>query len=401
MAEAAERAAADGASARWSASPTAGCRRRRWPAQLVAEGRLGDDPARARAVPAGLDRRPGRRRCRGGCRRTRPARARSATSARTSSTSPSSSPAQRLTGVSAGCSRRSSSERPLPPSVGGLSRRRRRRERGAGDRRRRRGVPRPVRPAARSASFEATRFATGRKNAIRIEINGSTGSLAFDFEDMNVLQFYDGTEPPATAGLPPDPRHRARAPVRRRLVAARPRARLRARLHPPGRRPGHRDRRAATDPAPSFADGLQVQRVLAAVEAQRRRRQRAGPRPRPDDRGGTAMTRPITLFTGQWADLPFEEVAGSPPSGATTASRSPAGATTSTSSGPPSDDAYVAGAARHARASTACRSSPSPTTSTARPSATTRSTSGTAASCPARSGATATPRASGSGRPRR
>ena len=26
------------------------------------------------------------------------------------------------------------------------------------------------------------------------------------------------------------------------------------------------------------------------------------------------MTRPITLFTGQWADLPFEEVAGSPPS---------------------------------------------------------------------------------------
>src|SRR5215213_9988652 len=40
------------------------------------------------------------------------------------------------------------------------------------------------------ASFEATRFALGRKNAIRIEINGSAGSLAFDFEDMNVLHFY-------------------------------------------------------------------------------------------------------------------------------------------------------------------------------------------------------------------
>ena len=39
--------------------------------------------------------------------------------------------------------------------------------------------------------FEATRFATGRKNAIRIEINGSRGSLAFDFEDMNHLKVYD------------------------------------------------------------------------------------------------------------------------------------------------------------------------------------------------------------------
>ena len=29
-----------------------------------------------------------------------------------------------------------------------------------------------------------------------IEINGSRGSLAFDFEDMNVLHYYDGAEPP-------------------------------------------------------------------------------------------------------------------------------------------------------------------------------------------------------------
>src|SRR5690625_4393906 len=41
------------------------------------------------------------------------------------------------------------------------------------------------------ATFEATRFAWGRKNAIRIEINGTKGSLAFDFEDMNVLGFSD------------------------------------------------------------------------------------------------------------------------------------------------------------------------------------------------------------------
>src|SRR6188472_2279112 len=42
--------------------------------------------------------------------------------------------------------------------------------------------------------FEATRFATGRKNAIRVEINGSSGSLAFDFEDMNLLHYYDATD---------------------------------------------------------------------------------------------------------------------------------------------------------------------------------------------------------------
>ena len=56
-------------------------------------------------------------------------------------------------------------------------------------------------PGGAVGVFEATRFANGRKNAIRIEINGSRGSLAFDFEDMNVLHFYDGTEAPTTAGF--------------------------------------------------------------------------------------------------------------------------------------------------------------------------------------------------------
>jgi predicted dehydrogenase len=32
--------------------------------------------------------------------------------------------------------------------------------------------------------FEASRFALGRMNALRLEINGSAGSLSFDFEDM-------------------------------------------------------------------------------------------------------------------------------------------------------------------------------------------------------------------------
>jgi predicted dehydrogenase len=39
-------------------------------------------------------------------------------------------------------------------------------------------------------SFEATRFAAGRRNHNRFEINGSKGSLVFDLEDMNHLQFY-------------------------------------------------------------------------------------------------------------------------------------------------------------------------------------------------------------------
>ena len=44
-----------------------------------------------------------------------------------------------------------------------------------GHRRRRGGLPRPARLGGALGAFEATRFATGRKNAIRIEINGSRG----------------------------------------------------------------------------------------------------------------------------------------------------------------------------------------------------------------------------------
>ena len=41
------------------------------------------------------------------------------------------------------------------------------------------------------------------------------------------------------------------------------------------------------------------------------------------------MARPVTLFTGQWADLPLEELAEKAGSGASTAWSWPAGATTS------------------------------------------------------------------------
>ncbi len=44
-------------------------------------------------------------------------------------------------------------------------------------------------------SFEATRLATGRKNANQIEINGEKGSIFFNFERMNELLFFDATAP--------------------------------------------------------------------------------------------------------------------------------------------------------------------------------------------------------------
>jgi predicted dehydrogenase len=115
------------------------------------------------------------------------------------------------------------------------------------------------------ATFEATRFALGRKNAIRIEVNGSRGSLAFDFEDMNVLHFFDGEEPAETAGF-------------RRILVTEPGHPYVGAWWPAGHGLGYEHGfthqvvdlvtaiAKGEDPTPSFADGLQVQRVLDAVE---------------------------------------------------------------------------------------------------------------------------------------
>ena len=51
------------------------------------------------------------------------------------------------------------------------------------------------------ASLEATRFAPGRKNSITLEINGSAGSVFFDLEEMNRLQFYKGRDPKNQQGF--------------------------------------------------------------------------------------------------------------------------------------------------------------------------------------------------------
>jgi predicted dehydrogenase len=50
------------------------------------------------------------------------------------------------------------------------------------------------------ASFEAARQATGNQNRNQFEINGTKGSLKFDFERMNELQYYDATLPRAVQG---------------------------------------------------------------------------------------------------------------------------------------------------------------------------------------------------------
>jgi predicted dehydrogenase len=113
------------------------------------------------------------------------------------------------------------------------------------------------------ASFEATRFALGRKNAMRLEVNGSKASLAFDFESMNELQWYEGTG--TEAGF-------------RRILVTEPEHPYVGVWWPPGHLLGYEHTftnevadlleaiGAGTDPEPGFEDGLRVQRVLHAVE---------------------------------------------------------------------------------------------------------------------------------------
>ncbi|MCC6444070.1 MAG: Gfo/Idh/MocA family oxidoreductase [Armatimonadetes bacterium] len=50
-------------------------------------------------------------------------------------------------------------------------------------------------------TFEATRFALGRKNYNRFEINGSKGSIAFNLERMNELELYLASDPENIRGF--------------------------------------------------------------------------------------------------------------------------------------------------------------------------------------------------------
>jgi predicted dehydrogenase len=50
-------------------------------------------------------------------------------------------------------------------------------------------------------NFLATRFATGRKNLLRLEIFGSEGALAFNLERLNELDFYSGADDERALGF--------------------------------------------------------------------------------------------------------------------------------------------------------------------------------------------------------
>jgi predicted dehydrogenase len=114
------------------------------------------------------------------------------------------------------------------------------------------------------ATYEATRFATGRRNGLRVEINGSLGSMAFDVERLNELEYYDARVPGPEQGFT-------------RILVTESTHPYMSAWWPAGHIIGYeqsfthemRDLIAAiaggTDPTPSFADALQVQLVLDAV----------------------------------------------------------------------------------------------------------------------------------------
>jgi predicted dehydrogenase len=114
------------------------------------------------------------------------------------------------------------------------------------------------------ASMEVSRMATGRKNGLTIEVYGSRGSLYFDLERLNELHVLDGPGN-GTSGA-------------RRVVVTEADHPYVGAWWPPGHVLGW-DHTFVSQAAefldavgsgapgsPSFADGLAVQRVLAAIE---------------------------------------------------------------------------------------------------------------------------------------
>src|SRR6267378_3443775 len=112
-------------------------------------------------------------------------------------------------------------------------------------------------------SIEASRFATGRKNYNRLEINGSLGSLAFNLERMNELELYIEQGP--NSGF-------------RTILATEATHPFMNGWWPPGHIIGYehtfthtvldllRAVEKQTIPTPNFEDGLRNQKVLAAIE---------------------------------------------------------------------------------------------------------------------------------------
>ena len=113
-------------------------------------------------------------------------------------------------------------------------------------------------------TFEATRFAAGRKNFNRIEINGSKGTLVFNFERMNELEFFSRESPSHLQGF-------------RTIMATEGEHPYMAAWWPPGHIIGYehgfvnqvadlmQGLAHGTELRPNFEDGLRCQEVLDAV----------------------------------------------------------------------------------------------------------------------------------------
>lgn len=114
-------------------------------------------------------------------------------------------------------------------------------------------------------SFEATRFAAGRKNHQRFEINGSKGSIVFNLERLNELQYYSVDDPDYSKGF-------------RTIIATDPSHPYAANWWPAGHIIGYGEafinmvadifNSIAKDenPSPNFYDGIKCQEVLNAVD---------------------------------------------------------------------------------------------------------------------------------------
>lgn len=114
-------------------------------------------------------------------------------------------------------------------------------------------------------SFEATRFAAGHRCTNSFEINGSKGSVKFDFERMNELQVYFADDAADVQGF-------------RRVLATDPAHAYADAWWPPGHTIGYEHTfihevvelmealGADRQPVPNFADGVKCQAVLEAVD---------------------------------------------------------------------------------------------------------------------------------------
>lgn len=115
-------------------------------------------------------------------------------------------------------------------------------------------------------SFEATRFAPGRKNGQRFEINGSNGSIVFNLENLNELEYYSREdEKSGTQGF-------------RKIIATDPSHPYAANWWPAGHIIGYGESfvnmvadilnsiSKGENPSPNFYDGVKCQEVLEAVE---------------------------------------------------------------------------------------------------------------------------------------